>query len=316
MPLFFFVSGYLYNEDKYGDKPYLNVASKLKSSWMKYVLVFWILIWTHNLWIRLKIAWVYPGIYDIADIAREMVEALFGQGGESFGITLWFVPVSVLSSCLLGFVVSFSRNVERKFKVTNIKYLVQFVILLGCTLLGYYLEKTKVSLPAEAQVSLVVMPFFWIGYLLRNTKIQIKMYLHAVIALICGVLVYWVSLEYKMDLAMKWVYPAMHVVAFLGIYMCLYVAKLLQKITKIKDIMAQYGQASFWIMFVHLPMCRVFDWFYINANYPDKFEELYYVIDTVIFPEKFWVLYLFIGLGISMLIYQIFQRSVTFLKRI
>ena len=88
------------------------------------------------------------------------------------------------------------------------------------------------------------------------------------------------------------------------------------EITKIKDIMAQYGQASFWIMFVHLPMCRVFDWFYINANYPDKFEELYYVIDTVIFPEKFWVLYLFIGLGISMLIYQIFQRSVTFLKRI
>lgn len=308
LPLFFFVSGYLYNEEKYGDKPYLNVAARLKSSWMKYVLVFWLLIWTHNLWIDLKIAWVYPGTYDIADIAREMVEAMFGQGGESFGITLWFVPVSVMSTCLLGFVVSFSRKIEGLVKKANVKYLVQFVILLACTLLGYYLEKSKVSLPAESQVSLVVMPFLWIGYLLRNAKLDIKAYLNPIAAIVCGIVVYFVSLEYKLDLAMKWVYPGMHLVAFLGIYMCLYLAKVLQGISKVNDVMVQYGKASFWIMFVHLPMCRVFDWFYININYPDRFEELYYVIDTVIFPEKFWGLYLIIGLGLSMLIYQGYHK--------
>ena len=141
LPLFFFVSGYLYNENKYGDNPYLNVAARLKSSWMKYVLIFWVLIWTHNLWIDLKIAWVYPGTYGIADIAREMVEALFGQGGESFGITLWFVPVSVISTCLLGFVVTFSRKVERMVQKTNIKYVVQFIIFLGCIPTRYILKK-------------------------------------------------------------------------------------------------------------------------------------------------------------------------------
>lgn len=307
LPLFFFVSGYLYNEEKYGDNPYLNVAARLKSSWMKYVLIFWVLIWTHNLWIDLKIAWVYPGTYNIADIAREMVEALFGQGGESFGITLWFVPVSVISTCLLGFVVSFSRKVKGVLQKKNMKYLVQFVILLGCTVLGYYLEKTKVTLPAEFQVSLVVMPFLWAGYLLRNAKLDIKAYLNPVVAIVCGVIVWLVSLEYRMDLAMKWVYPAMHIVALLGIYVCLYIAKLLQGVVKVKDIMVQYGKASFWIMFVHLPMCRVFDWFYINHNFSDRFEELYYVIDTVIFPEKFWGIYLIIGLGLSMLIYQGYQ---------
>jgi len=314
LPLFFFVSGYLYNEEKYGDAPYLNVVNRLKSSWMKYVLVFWILIWTHNLWIDLKIAWVYPGTYDIADIAREMVEAMFGQGGESFGITLWFVPVSVLATCLLGFVISYSRKVEKLMRKENIKYFVQFVILLACTVLGYYLEKTKVSLPAESQVSLVVMPFLWIGYLLRNAKLDIKAYLHPIAALVCGIIVYLASLNFKLDLAMKWVYPLMHVVAFFGIYMCLYIAKLLQTLTKVKDVIAYYGKASFWIMFVHLPMCRVFDWFYINANYPDKFEELYYVIDTVIFPEKFWGLYLVIGLGVSMMIYFLYQKTVSILK--
>ena len=315
LPLFFFVSGYLYNEEKYGDKPYLNVASRLKSSWMKYVLVFWILIWTHNLWINLKIAWVYPGIYDISDIAREMVEALFGQGGESFGITLWFVPVSVISTCLLGFVVSFSRKIHKLTNQTVMKYLLQFVIILVCTLLGYYLEKTKVSLPAETQVSLVVMPFLWIGYLLRNSRLDIKAYLHWIPAVLCGVLVYIASCYFKMDLAMKWVYPAMHVVAFLGIYMCLYIAKMIQGIKKLNHVIALYGKASFWIMFVHLPLCRVFDWFYINLNFKDQFEELYYVIDTVIFPEKFWPLYLFIGLGITMFIYLLYVKIREVLKQ-
>lgn len=308
LPLFFFVSGYLYNEEKYGDNPYLNVAARLKSSWMKYVLIFWVLIWTHNLWINLQIAWVYPGIYDIADIAREMVEALFGQGGESFGITLWFVPVSVMSTCLLGFVVSFSRKVEQAMKKENMKYLVQFVILLGCTLLGYYLEKTKVALPAESQVSLVVMPFLWVGYLLRNAKLDVKAYLNPVAAIVCGVIVWLVSLEYRMDLAMKWVYPAMHIVALLGIYMCLYVAKLGQKISKLKDLLVLYGKETFGIMFLHLPLCRFFDWAYTQLNHKDKFEELYYVIDTVIYPDKFGGLYLFIGLVLSLMICIIFHK--------
>lgn len=303
LPLFFFVSGYLYNEDKYGDDPYLHVANRLKSSWMKYVLVFWILIWTHNLWLDLKIAWVYPGYYDLTDIASEMVQALLGQGGESFGITLWFVPVSVISTCLLGFIVTFSRKV---YKVTNsvfAKYMTQTVIIAVCTLLGYYLEKKQVYLAAESQVSLVVMPFLWVAHLLRNAKIDIKAYLNVFVAVLCGVLVYIACGEYKLDLAMKWVYPYMHIVAFLGIYMCLYLAKAIQRLVGFNSLVAAYGKASFWIMFAHLPMCRVFDWFYINANYPEQFEELYYVIDTVIFPDKFWPIYLAIGLGLTFLIY-------------
>ncbi|MBQ3558376.1 MAG: acyltransferase family protein [Agathobacter sp.] len=314
LPLFFFVSGYLYNEEKYGDNPYLNVAARLKSSWMKYVLIFWVLIWTHNLWIQLKIAWVYPGIYDIADIAREMIEALFGQGGESFGITLWFVPVLVLSTCLLGFVVSFSRKIAGTVKQSNIKYFVQFVILLLCTLLGYYLEKMKVSLPAEAQVSFVVMPFLWVGYLIRNVKLDIKAYLNPIIAFVCGVIVWLVSTEFRMDLAMKWVYPAMHIIALFGIYMCLYLAKIIQRIASIKDVFVLYGKETFGIMFIHLPLCRLFDWCFIQLNYPEQFEELYYVIDTVIFPERFWGLYLFIGLVLSLGICIGFKYSIRWFK--
>lgn len=303
LPLFFFVSGFLYNEEKYGDDPYLHVANRLKSSWMKYVFVFWILILTHNLWLDLKIAWVYPGHYTLTDIAYEMVQALLGQGGESFGITLWFVPVSVISTCLLGFIVSFSRIIYKKTNSILAKYSVQTIIILGCTLLGYYLEKEQVYLAAESQVSLVVMPFLWVAYLLRNAKIDIKQYLNVFVAVASGILVYIASCFYQLDLAMKWVYPLMHVVAFLGIYMCLFVAKSIQKIGKLKAIFALYGKASFWIMFIHLPLCRLFDWAYTNIFHKEEFEKLYYVIDTVIYPNLFWPLYLVLGLGVSLLIY-------------
>jgi len=316
LPLFFFVSGYLYNEDKYGDDPYLHVANRLKSSWMKYVLVFWVLIWTHNLWLDLKIAWVYPGYYDITDIAGEMVQALLGQGGESFGITLWFVPVSVISTCLLGFIVTFSRKVYTFTNSLLAKYGMQFIIVLGCTILGYYLEKKQVYLAAESQVSLVVMPFLWIAYLLRNVRLDIKPYLNIVGAILCGVLVYAASGEYKLDLAMKWVYPYMHIVAFMGIYMCLYLAKMIQKVSGLNKCIAAYGKASFWIMFAHLPLCRIFDWIYINLNFPERFEELYYVIDTVIFPDKFWPVYLLIGLGLTFFIYIGYEEIKDKLKKL
>lgn len=307
LPLFFFVSGYLYNEDKYGDDPYLHIANRLKSSWMKYVLVFWVLIWTHNLLLDLKVVWLYPGYYDIEDIAYQMVQALFGQGGECYGITLWFVPVSVISVCLLGFIVSFSRKVYRFTNSAIAKYGVQAIIMLGCTLLGYYLEKEKIKLPAEAQVSLVVMPFLWIAYLLRNLKIDIKEYLNIFVAILCGVLVYIARGEYKLDLVMQWVYPYMHIVAFLGIYMCLCLAKIVQMVPKLKELLALYGKASFWIMFAHLPLCRFFDWIYIHINYPEKFEKLYYVVDTVIYPYKLWPVYLCIGLGLTLFIYKIYD---------
>lgn len=314
LPLFFFVSGYLYNEEKYGDEPYLHLAGRIKSSWMKYVLIFWGLILTHNFWIENRIAWVYPGNYGIKKIMTEMVNALFGQGGESFGITLWFVPVSVIATCLLGFIVTYSRKVHRLTNSLACKYVFQFIVITGCTLLGYYLELEQVYLPAESQVSLVVMPFLWIGYILRTIKLEIRAYLNVIVSIFCVLLVYVVSCYYSLDLAMKWVYPYMHIVAFLGIYMCLYIAKVVQNIPKFKNIFVLYGRETFGIMFLHLPLCRFFDWIYTNLYHEEEFEKLYYVIDTVIYQETFWPIYLFIGLVVSLLVCVGYRNIVHLLK--
>lgn len=316
LPLFFFVSGYLYNEAKYGDNPYLNIAGRLKSSWIKYVAVFWVLIWLHNFFVEYKLVWIYADVYSKTDILQQMTNALLGMGKEAFGNTLWFVPTSVFASCFLGFIVTFSRKVHNITKCLPLKYITQLCLIAGCAVVGYHFELKQLSLPAYMHVSLVVMPFLWGGYLLRTAKLEYKKYLNIIVAVICAILVYYISGKYWFDLAMQWVYPYMHIFAFFGIYMCLYVAKIIQKIPYVNKLFVTYGKASFWLMFIHLPLCRLFDWAYIQLKHKENFEELYYTISTVIFPEKFELIYLLLGLGVSLFIYVIYDKGVTSLKKL
>ncbi len=300
LPLFFFVSGYLYNEEKYGDNPYANIASRLKSSWIKYVLIYWVLILLHNLLLRLNMLEESARFYSKTDMLSEMANAVLGMGHEMMGGTLWFVPTVVMASSLFGGVVTFSRKVFVLTHSATAKYFCQGIIVSGCTVLGYILESRQIDLPAHMQIVLVVMPFLWCGYVLRKCKAEWKNYLNFIIALIFGVILCFVNRKYTLDLVFFSVYPYMHIVALLGIYVCLTGAKLLQKIKGIKSIIEIYGKASFWIMFLHFPILKIFDWCYTvvfgNSDFA-KYREL------PISYTYLWPIYVVIGLGIPIILY-------------
>ena len=76
LPLFFFISGYLYNEDKYGDDPYLHLISRIKSSWSKYVIYFWILVLFHNVLVELKLEYLWTTPYSFSDTIVQMVRVV------------------------------------------------------------------------------------------------------------------------------------------------------------------------------------------------------------------------------------------------
>lgn len=308
LPLFFFVSGYLYNEEKYGDNPYLNVVSRIKSSWMKYVLAFWVLIWLHNWMAELKMLYFFADIYSLSDIVYQMADALMGGGHECMGFALWFVPVSVVANCMLGFVVTISRKVQKITKQTWTKYLFQLIVIGICGFVGYLLEAKQIMLTVNIQVALVVMPFLWVGYLLRNFVFDFKKYLNVFVFIASVVAVYFISRKYLLDLGLQSVYPFLHLGAFIGIYMSLYAAKIIQKIPYIRTLLNTYGRASFWIMFAHLPLCRLFDWAYINMYHKDEFEKLYYTLKSVIYAKTFWPIYIFIGLGVSIVLFVFYDK--------
>lgn len=300
MPLFFFVSGYLYNEDKYGDNPYLNIAAKLKSSWIKYVGVYLVFIMLHNLFYENGILEPDAKVYTVKLFFVVLSQVIVGAGSEFLAGPLWFVPVSIISSCILGFIITYSRRIERQYNKT--KYFIQFVFILICTLLGYYLMKKHCDLHAHMQISLVVMPCLWGGYLLRNSKVDFNKYLNPIVAIVCAILVFIASLYFELELVlfMK-VYPYMHLVAFLGIYMCLYLAKLFAGIPHIKNMLDWSGQASFFIMATHYAIFRLFDWGMTQIFCPEDPRTKYLELPNS-FPELGPV-YFLIGYIVPLLIF-------------
>lgn len=305
LPLFFFVSGFLYNEEKYGDNPYYNIASRIKSSWIKYVLIYWGLILLHNLFYVNNMLEIETHLYSKTEIVSKMAEAAFGMGSELMGGTLWFAPVLVIASCILGFIVTISRRVYDVTKTTWVKIAVQAILVIGITVVGYIIEAKYIDLPAHMQIAWVVMPFLWVGYLLRNYKIDLSKYLNPIVAIVCFILVYLASKHYFLDLVFQMVYPYMHIVAFLGIYMCLYLAKVLQKIKIVNIIFEIFGKASFWIMFVHFPLFKIFDWFYTIKFNNSNFDE-YRVIPIAY--QHLVPVYLLIGLGLTTLVYVVYVQ--------
>ena len=310
LPLFFFVSGFLYNEEKYGDNPYLNIAARIKSSWLKCLFIYWILILLHNLIYIYQIWNIGTELYSNEEILVRLSKALLGESNELLGGTLWFVPVVVIANSLLGFVVTISRKVERAFESRFLKYFIQFIMVAAMGVFGYFMQLNRIQMMLHMQVVPLVMPFLWGGYLLKNSKCEFDKYLNPIVALICAVVLYFVSLHYQLELVFMLVYPALHFVAFLGIYMSMYFAKLIQKFWLSGWLFEWMGKASFWIMFIHFPNLILFDYFYTKYAYPDEPER--YVQIMISYPEMWWV-YLLVGLVLPFVEYVIYSKTKSFI---
>ena len=141
LPLFFFIGGYLYSEEKYRERPYDFLISKLKSNWKKYVL------------------------YSLSFL-------FLGQ--EQLAGALWFVPVYVISSVIFASIVYWSNRISKNNKI-NIDILIIILTLLVGSL-GVYAVLRGFGLLFNTQIALLVVPFFCMGYFLRK-KIKDKRYI-------------------------------------------------------------------------------------------------------------------------------------------
>ena len=304
LPLFFFVTGFLYNEEKYGDAPFLYVSNKIKSLWMKYVIIYWVLIFLHNIFYELRMLGKNAVSYSWLDIVNKLSEAVFGMGQEIMGGTLWFVPVLVISSTILGFIITFSRKIYAFIDKIYIKYMVQAVLIAIATYVGYILCSNTIYLAGNIQIALIVMPFLWIGYIISVIKVNFMRFLNPVVALISVIILYIVSFRYRLDLALEFVYPYMHPVACLGIYACLYLAKWAQNKKVLSYIVETLGKMSFWIMFLHFPILRGIDWVYTIVWNQGNFEA--YEIMPISYPQL-CPIYLLFTIGIPLMMYTIYD---------
>lgn len=306
MPLFFFVSGYLYDERKYGDRPFVYISRRVKSTWMKYILWEMLFILFHNFFYRLGMldgVGIESHLYSGREAFSRLAEAVLGCANEVLVGALWFAPVLVIAVSGMGLMIAVSRKLEQVTGSEILKLMFQLLCVVAVGTIGYICIKNQQAFPASMQISLAVVPYIWGGYLVRNYFGKPEKYLNGPAAAFLLIPVILISRKYLISLANGFVYPFMYLPAFMGIYVCLYLAKILRRSSACGKVFSLLGEASFFLMATHLFVIRCIDriycmrfgeeWEIYYARWPASFDELVpvYLLVSVGMGTGIWVWY-------------------------
>lgn len=163
LELFFFVTGFLYNEMKYGDQPFTFLQKRIEGAWPRYTVYSIFLALTHNYMVKHGL--MAPGTdvhYALPQMLTSLFHGMIFQSSELLAGPMWFVPVWILGAALFGGVVWLARRIGH----------MKDGIIVLCALLGmgigYYFIGQSVRLFYGFELSFFVLPLFAEGYFLRK----------------------------------------------------------------------------------------------------------------------------------------------------
>lgn len=291
LPLFFFIGGYLYKEEKYGDNPMSFFISKVRSNWKRYAIYCTIIILFHN--------FIYGNKYHLQEFLYSICQSFFFVSPESLVASLWFVEIFIIASTIFGIIVYFSRklinylNIEYK---ETLKSILIVVFSLAFGFLGYYFMQRGLQIYNGAQKAFLIVPFFTVGYLVKKYIRDLNKILRIYIFIHCLIILIYFSFYHVIyiDLAYEKIgnIGGYYLLAIVGIYFCLYLSKIFSKLICIKDLFNNLGKYSFEIMAFHLLVFRLIDLVYFNFN---RFDD-YSLVNN--FPYSFselWPVYIVLG---------------------
>ncbi len=295
LPLFFFVGGYLYTKEKYLEKPWDFFVSRFKSNWTKYVKYSLLILYFHNLFLHIGII---SGVehFRFVDFVINTINTFIFMGQESMAGALWFVPVYLASSIIFSFMLFYIN------KYLNNKYFKYACLFISTFLLGgvgVYLVNKGCVLAYNMQIAFLVIPFYTLGFLLRNgIKDFLKLLNIFVFALSVIALYYIMNNQLlSVDLANNVVSNILlfFICGVCGIYLSLYLSKIISKLVHLSKIISDIGSYSFEIMAFHLLVFKLID---LSINIPLLINNTAILNDYSRFPyayEKAWPLYISFG---------------------
>ena len=310
LAMFFFVSGWFYNEDKYGDAPERNLAARIKSIWPKYVTYSVVLILLHLAlqdfigieMVKERFTFGTAFIYSVESILFHINDYLTGS--------MWFIPQIILSSALFGYIVWLSR---RKL-LGDGKHIKDIVIVVLCILfgaVGCFLTLKDIDIAGDFHLQYVAktMPIYMAAYYSRNIyeKKGSKL-LNLPIAILCLAVLVAESF-FELDIGIESNPLSFYGLGFAGIYFFLYLSKMIGKIKWLQKGFSVIGEYSFEIM-----AGNVLIYFLFNAvlsrvagTTPNEFGLNYY--------QQYWFIQIPVLLGVPCLVGYAFKRVHNWLIR-
>ena len=314
LALFFFITGYFYNETKYGDSPFLYFGARLAGSWPKYMFYTLFFVLFHNFFVRNGL---YEGqeLYNHTMMLASWMKSISFNCPEQMQGALWFVPVWLVSAGLFGGCVWFGRMLCNKLsgQAARLWYIGLASSFLG--FIGFFLNMRKCGLPYNLQAALLVVPIYFLAWLMKLYLPNFQRFLPWYGCILSAFLLTQCNsrLHIFVDLASMSV-PGLwfYVVSVIGIYFVLSLACLMERLAPVSKVLAFLGRQSFDIMAVHFTVFKLLDYGYaafVLGTVPENLSSF-----PVSFRQELGPVYLLAGLFIPAVIGWAVDKMAGFLK--
>lgn len=162
LALFFFVTGYFYNEKKYGDNPFLYLGARLAGFWPRYCFYVICFVLLHNTFVISGIQAGQP-LYNHTAMLTNSLSSLSFTCPEQLLGALWFLMPWLISSAVFGGTVWFGRTATKRLNCRAVKMPVIIFSSLMVGVVGVFLNMRQASLPYNLHTALLAVPLcFWL----------------------------------------------------------------------------------------------------------------------------------------------------------
>lgn len=300
MAIFFFVSGALYKE-KNDNNPWLYIGKKLKSIYFPVVLYYVFFICIHNLLLHIDF---YSTVTNVTDVygkekysSVKIIENIFnavcyGQNVEELTGALWFCfpfMMSLFFFCIIRKICLIFSNKKKLYYAL----LILVSIILGLS--GEILVVNHIQLAWRSEISLLCMPIILCGFFFCKKLSVCISYLSWYVALFCCfIMIFLYSDGFEISFAAGIISkPIMFYFAtFCGIYLCLFIGKLILKLKYLGKLFSYLGKQSFHIMALHFFSFKIVNIFDVIINR----KPLLYIAAFPYSNNSLWYLNILIGL--------------------
>lgn len=282
MPLFFIISGYLFNYEKWKNKFDAFIYNRVERLMIPYFMT--TLFFFYPFWLFLGRNFGEGKNLNISPW-KEFIGIFYGSAVDhymDFNTPLWFLPCLFIGEIIFFFGLNLIKS-------TNVRCATFLVISSIGAFIGHFY-----AMPWSIDVAMVVQIFFFFGYILKYKKIHIN-YVIGISSLLIMLLV--VYCQGGVDTATRHYNNIIlyYIGGISGTLFILWCCKLIAKIRYISKVLSYFGVQSM----------SVFMW----HNLGFKWASICFVygmgIQLSLAHENFFIIYTLIAILVSLLILQI-----------
>lgn len=316
--LLFFTGAYFYKEEKYINRPFEYAAKLFQKNWCRYLFYMVLFILLHNFNVRFGL---YEGLeyYSVYETIKQILSAVVFSCYELFGGAMWFILVGIVTGSMMAVLVTFCNKASLYVaKTDKTRKCIKYILLIIITVILASVAPVKQTLAFNMQLAYLLLPVCIAAYFISKISDEnYKKYLNFFVALAFGGLIFVLVkyTGYRVDISMNVIplKPWYYVLVFMGIYVCMTLAKYIEKVPYVNRFFAFLGKQAFAIIALELFVIKLCDrayGFILGEKNPAVFAKW---INA--YSDALWWLYIILGTVLPAIFGYLLDNAVKVIKQ-